>query len=377
MMTDRIRSFLDERRPDGPCLVVDLDVVRRNFETFRKVLPDSRIFYAVKANPAPEILRLLASLGSSFDAASVAEIEMVLAAGAGADRISYGNTIKKERDIARAHALGVTLYAVDCIAEVEKVARGAPGARVFCRILTDGRGAEWPLSRKFGCAPSEALDVLSRVEALGLKAHGISFHVGSQQTDTGAWDRTLAEVSRIFRAASERGMQLAMVNLGGGFPTRYLKEVPAASTYAQAILGALRRHFGNRIPETIIEPGRGMVGDAGVLKAEVVLVSKKARKDKQRWVYLDVGKFGGLAETMDEAIRYPLRTRHDGGRTGPCVIAGPTCDSADVLYEKSPYDLPLSLTIGDEVLIEGTGAYTTTYCAVAFNGFAPLPSYVI
>ena len=123
--------------------------------------------------------------------------------------------------------------------------------------------------------------------------------------------------------------------------------------------------------------GGGMVGDAGVLKAEVVLVSKKARDDDRRWVYLDVGKFGGLAETMDEAIRYPIRTPRDGSVAGPCIVAGPTCDSADVLYEKTPYELPLSLTIGDEVLIEWTGAYTTTYSSVAFNGFEPLQAYVI
>ncbi len=377
MMTEKIRSFLDERRPDGPCLVVDLEVVRRNFETFQRTLPDSRIFYAVKANPAPEILSLLASLGSSFDAASVPEIEMALKAGATADRISYGNTIKKERDIARAHRLGVTLFAVDCVEEVEKIARAAPASRIFCRFLTDGEGAEWPLSRKFGCVAEEAVEVLAHAHALGLKPYGVSFHVGSQQTETGAWDRALADASAIFRAASDRGMQLAMVNLGGGFPTRYLKDVPSAEEYARAIFTALRRHFGNAIPETIIEPGRGMVGDAGALKAEVVLGSKKARGDRHRWVYLDVGKFGGLAETMDEAIRYPIRTPHDGGPTAPCVIAGPTCDSADVLYEKTPYDLPLSLTVGDEVLIEGTGAYTTTYCAIAFNGFTPLQSYVI
>ena len=149
-MTDRIREFLRNRTDDGPVLVVDLDVVRDNYNTFAKALPDSRVFYAVKANPAPEVLSLLASLGSCFDTASVAEIEMALAAGASADRISYGNTIKKERDIARAFALGVRLFAVDCKAEVEKVARAAPEAKVFCRILCDGAGAEWPLSRKFG-----------------------------------------------------------------------------------------------------------------------------------------------------------------------------------------------------------------------------------
>ncbi|WEX10381.1 ornithine/lysine decarboxylase [Chelativorans sp. AA-79] len=377
MATQRILDFLATRRPDGPCLVVDLDVVRENYTAFERALPDSRIFYAVKANPAPEILRLLSTLGSSFDTASVAEIEMALDAGATPDRISYGNTIKKERDIARAYDLGIRLFAVDCIEEVEKVSRAAPGSRVFCRVLTDGAGAEWPLSRKFGCVPAMAVEVLRQAKRLGLDPYGVSFHVGSQQTDLSAWDRALNDARTVFQALAEEGITLKMVNMGGGFPTRYLRDVPRAQAYGQAIFSALRKHFGNRLPETIIEPGRGMVGNAGVIKSEVVLISKKADNDDVRWVYLDIGKFGGLAETMDEAIRYPLVTRHDGGDTTPCVLAGPTCDSADVLYEKTPYPLPISLTIGDEVLIEGTGAYTTTYASVAFNGFEPLRSYVI
>jgi ornithine decarboxylase len=376
-MTERIREFLRNRREDGPCLVVDLDVVRDNYQAFAKALPDSRVFYAVKANPAPELLRLLVSLGSCFDTASVAEIEMVLAAGAAPERVSFGNTIKKERDVARAHALGVRLFAVDSKAEVEKIARAAPGAKVFCRFLFDCAGAEWPLSRKFGCDPDMAVDVLEHAHRLGLEPVGVSFHVGSQQRRTQAWDLALKSASAIFRACAERGINLSMVNLGGGFPTKYLKEVPAVQSYGRSIFRALRKHFGNRIPETIIEPGRGMVGNAGVIEAEVVLVSKKSERDPLRWVYLDIGKFGGLAETMDESIRYPIRTPRDGDALGPCVLAGPTCDSADVLYEKRPYDLPVSLEIGDKVLIEGTGAYTATYASVAFNGFAPLKAYHI
>ncbi len=376
-MTDRIRDFLRDRRPEGPCLVIDTDVVRDNYLTFAKAMPDSRVFYAVKANPAPEILKLLAGLGSSFDCASVNEIDMAMAAGATPDRISFGNTIKKERDVAAAFARGIRLYAVDSVEEVEKVSRAAPGARVFCRILCAGDGAEWPLSRKFGCEPEMALEVLQHAHHSGLDAHGISFHVGSQQPNPDAWDSALKAAADIFRTLSDRGIQLRMVNLGGGFPAKYLKKIPQVKTYGRAISNALRRHFGNRIPETIIEPGRGMVGDAGIIKAEVVLVSKKAKTDETRWVFLDIGKFGGLAETMDEAIRYPIRTTRDRDAKAPCIIAGPTCDSVDVLYEKIPYDLPVTLTIGDEVLIEGTGAYTTTYSAVAFNGFAPLQSFVI
>jgi ornithine decarboxylase len=382
-MTERIRDFLRNRAEDGPCMVLDLEVVRDNYAKFARALPDTRVFYAVKANPSPEVLKLLADLGSCFDTASVVEIGFALDAGATPERISFGNTIKKERDIARALELGVRLFAVDCEAEVEKIARakaltGAEDVKVFCRILCDCAGAEWPLSRKFGCAPEMAVDVLEHAHRLGLEAYGVSFHVGSQQRNTESWDVALAAASAIFRECAERGIHLSMVNLGGGFPTKYLKSVPAVEAYGESIFRALSKHFGNRLPETIIEPGRGMVGNAGVIESEVVLISKKSRdEDEVRWVYLDIGKFGGLAETMDESIRYPIVTDHDEDRKAPCVLAGPTCDSADVLYEKEPYFLPVSLEIGDKILIEGTGAYTTTYSAVAFNGFPPLKSYVI
>ena len=358
-------------------MVLDLDVVRDNYGAFAKSLPDTRVFYAVKANPAPEVLDLLARLGSCFDTASVVEIQQVLATGCSPDRLSFGNTIKKERDIARAYQLGIRLFAVDCVEEVEKIARVAPGSKVFCRILCDGAGAEWPLSRKFGCVPEMATTVLDRAHQLGLQAYGVSFHVGSQQRNPRMWDGALKASATIFKDLAERGIHLSMVNLGGGFPTKYLKDVPAVRAYGQAIFRSLRKHFGNRIPETIIEPGRGMVGNAGVIEAEVVLISKKAAEDTVKWVYLDIGKFNGLAETMDEMIRYPIRTEFDGDEVEACVLAGPTCDSVDVLYEKDPYFLPVSLEIGTKVLIEGTGAYTTTYSAVGFNGFPPLQSYVI
>jgi ornithine decarboxylase len=376
-MTARIREFLKTRPNDGPCLVLDIDVVRDNYQAFAKALPDTRVFYAVKANPAPEVLKLLVELGSCFDVASIHETEAVLATGCTPDRISYGNTIKKESEIATAHRLGITMFAVDCEAEVEKVARAAPGARVICRIHCDGSGSEWPLSRKFGCEPAYAVDILELAQRRGLVPYGISFHVGSQQHNIEAWDRALASAAAIFRGCAERGITLSMVNLGGGFPAKYLRKTPKLESYGKAIFRALRKHFGNAIPETIIEPGRGLVGNAGVIEAEVVLIAKRSPEDEVRWVYLDIGKFHGLAETIDESIRYPIRTTRDRDEMAPCIIAGPTCDSVDVLYEKNPYPLPISLAIGDKVLIEATGAYTATYSSVGFNGYPPLRQYVI
>jgi ornithine decarboxylase len=376
-MTARIREFLKTRNQIGPCLVVDLEVVRENYLGFAKALPDTKVFYAVKANPAPEILKLLVGLGCCFDVASVSETHDVLAAGATPDRISYGNTIKKESEIAQAFGLGVTLFAVDCEAEVEKVARAAPSSRVICRIHCDGSGAEWPLSRKFGCEPVYAADILEFAYKQGLVPHGVSFHVGSQQHNVEAWDRALASTAAIFRACAERGITLSMVNLGGGFPARYVRKTPKLESYGKAIFKSLRKHFGNNLPNTIVEPGRGLVGNAGVIEAEVVLIAKRSPEDEVRWVYLDIGKFHGLAETIGESIRYPIRTPRDRDETAPCVIAGPTCDSVDVLYEKTPYPLPVSLAIGDKVLIEAAGAYTATYSSVGFNGYPPLRQYVI
>jgi ornithine decarboxylase len=375
-MTEKIEQFLAERRPATPCLVVDLSVVEQNYRDMRHALPDAQIYYAVKANPAPAILALLVDLGSRFDTASVAEIRMALAAGAAPEHISYGNTIKKQADIATAYALGIRLFAFDSEAELNKLAASAPGSRVFCRIRTSGKGAEWPLSLKFGCDVAMAESLLKAAPAKGLIPVGVSFHVGSQQRDPAQWDEALAETASLFRRLEADGVHLSLVNLGGGFPTRYRRDVPTTEAYGVSIRHALERHFGNRLPETIIEPGRGMVGNAGIIQTEVVLISRKSADDERRWVYLDIGKFGGLAETMDEAIQYPIVSdRH--GPTEAVILAGPTCDSADVLYEKADYQLPLALEIGDKLEIAATGAYTTTYAAVAFNGFQPLESYYI
>ena len=375
-MNMKIARFLADHQPATPCLVLDVDRVESNFRRIRDALPLAQIYYAVKANPAPQILDRLVKLDSRFDAAGIEEIDACIAAGAAPGAISFGNTIKKVSAIARAHAAGVGMFAFDSDEELEKLAVHAPGARVYCRILVENAGADWPLSRKFGTTVEHARALMLRAEGLGLDPFGLSFHVGSQQTSTGSYEAAIAKVAMLFTDLRDAGVNLRMVNLGGGFPVRYRDEVPGIDAFADAIMGAMVEHFGNALPDMLIEPGRSVVGDAGVVSAEVVLVSRKG-DDPVRWVYLDIGRFGGLAETEGESIKYQFSTAHDGGPAGPVAIAGPTCDGADIMYEKSNYRLPLALTHGDRVEVLATGAYVTTYASQRFNGFAPLAEHYI
>ncbi len=375
-MKDKIARFLDENEPESPCLVVDLDRVADHFRRLAAGLPEAEIFYAIKANPARDILMTLLPLGARFDAASIYEIRQCLAAGVSPEEISFGNTIKKESAISEAHEAGVSLFAVDCDSEIDKIARAAPGASVFCRFLTSGAGADWPLSNKFGVSPAGVAEVLEYASSRGLRPAGVSFHVGSQQRELEQWDHAIGQASKLFLAAQKSGLKLDLLNIGGGFPSQYREETPALEATCDAIQQAIRRHFGTSPPRLIAEPGRYIAGDAGVIEAEIVLVSKK-REGGRRWIYLDIGKFGGLIETMDEAIRYRIETPYDGGTTGPVVLAGPTCDEMDVLYDAAGYELPLDLKEGDRVRILSAGAYTASYSSTGFNGFPPLREYYI
>ena len=376
-MTSKIAQYFSDHRPATPCLVVDVDRVEANFRALSRTLPLARIYYAVKANPAPQILERLVGLSSFFDAASFEEVSICLDAGARPDAISFGNTIKKVSAIRAAHERGVTLFAFDSIEELEKLAKHAPGARVYCRILVENQGADWPLSRKFGTTVDNARVLMLRAEDMGLDPYGLSFHVGSQQTTTRAYEIAIGKVAMLFTDLTEAGVNLRMMNLGGGFPVRYRDDVPEIDQFGDAIMTAMVKHFGNNLPEMFIEPGRFVVGDAGLVSAEVVLVCRRDPSDPVRWVYLDIGRFGGLAETEGEAIKYAIVTPHDGTAMGPVAIAGPTCDGADIMYEKSNYRLPIALTSGDKVELLSTGAYVTTYASQRFNGFAPLAEYYL
>ena len=355
-----------------PVLLVDASVVAQRYRELADALPGVDLHYAVKANPAPEVLRRLAALGCRWDVASPGEIDAVLAVGADPDQLSYGNTIKKAADIAHAVRCGVRRFTVDSPAELAKVTAIAPGATVLIRLVTSGRGADWALGHKFGCDLDEAAGLLESACRSGHPV-GVTFHVGSQQRDPLAWDEPLAQVARLRRTLLARGVDFEVVDIGGGFPAAMLGAAPPLDAYGSAITAAIDRHLGPDLPTLMAEPGRSLVADAGVLETEVVLVSRRAGV---RWVYLDVGLFNGLVEAMGESVRYRLEVLRDGhalpGPVGETVVAGPTCDSLDVLYQRHRYRLPLDLRPGDRLRFLSAGAYTTSYSSVGFNGFPPL-----
>ena len=372
----KMKAFADQH--ETPFVVIDTETIARAYDELVSNFPFAKIYYAVKANPATEITELLRDKGSNFDIASIYELDKVMATGVSPDRISYGNTIKKARDIRYFYEKGVRMFATDSEADLRNIAKAAPGSKIYVRILTEGsNSADWPLSRKFGCNPDMALDLLILAKQLKLVPYGLSFHVGSQQRDIDVWDAAIAKVKVIYeRLKEEDGITLQMINMGGGFPANYIAKTNDLQTYAEEITRFLKEDFGDDLPEIILEPGRSLIANAGILVSEVVLIARKSRTAVERWVYTDVGKFSGLIETMDESIKFPIWTEKKG-EMEEVIIAGPTCDSADIMYENYKYGLPLNLAIGDRLYWLSTGAYTTSYSAVEFNGFPPLKAYYI
>ncbi|MBO5306693.1 MAG: type III PLP-dependent enzyme [Lentisphaeria bacterium] len=371
-----IRQEADRRTT--PFLVVNLNIVTKLYEELNEHFPFAKIYYAVKANPAVEVLELLRDLGSNFDIASRYELDRVLSLGINPERLSYGNTIKKAADIRYFYEKGVRLFATDSEADLRNIAKEAPGSRFFCRILTEGaETADWPLSRKFGCHPDMAIDLMMLGKELGLEPYGISFHVGSQQRDIGAWDSAIAKVRYIFDYLIGEGIKLKMINMGGGFPANYISKTNEMNVYSEEITRYLEEDFGDDFPEIILEPGRSLVGESGVLVSEVVLISQKSQMGVDKWIYLDTGKFNGLIETWDESIKYPLYCESRGEPSEDFIIAGPTCDSQDVMYENFRNPLPAYIKPGDRIYWLTTGAYTSSYCSTEFNGFPPLPVYFV
>jgi ornithine decarboxylase len=354
------RLIEQSRNSPTPFLFVDLDQVRANYRRLTDSLENARVFYAVKANPHPAVLRALAEEGCGFEISSEGELDLVEAVGRPVSVVS-SNPIKTERFITRAARAGAEGFAVDSAEEVAKIARAAPGAAVYIRLLVDNSGSEWPLARKYGVGPKEATDLLVQASELGLRPHGTTFHVGSQCRVSASWDDALAVTAEVWNAVGRRGIELEFLGLGGGFPIQHTRPIPSLVEIAEVVQRGVAERFPAGV-RLMLEPGRMIVGDAAVLGASVI---GKARRGAEQWVYLDVGVFNGLMESI-EGFSYEVLASVDGPAQD-VVLAGPSCDSVDVISDAIA--LP-SVDVGDRVYILNAGAYTLSY-ASHFNGWPP------
>lgn len=367
-----LERLLQTPRPT-PYLALDPGVAADRHDRFRAAFAPARLLYAVKACPEPSVLAALVARGCGFDVASLQETRLCLDAGADPASIQHGNPVRGPGDAAAAYALGVRRFVTDSAEDVEDLAAHAPGARVLVRLMVADAGSATPFFGKFGALPDEAVRLLGAVGGAGLTAAGVTFHAGSQQTRPGTYADAVALALEV---AGRAGLRRPELDLGGGWPVPYREAVAGAEAFAAAVADAVSAAVSDGHvdgAELVLEPGRAIVAEAGVLRARVLRVSRRPGVDHRRWVYLDVGRYQGLAETEGEAIGYPLRVPGRTGPPGPVVLAGPTCDGDDVIYRRTPCALPLDLRAGDLVDLLHTGAYTSSYASVGFNGFGPLP----
>ena len=352
-----------------PFLMIDLEKVSAAYSSLQAALPDFRILYAMKANSQPEVLDALAQQGSGFEVASATELRSLLDRDISTDNVMFSNPVKAPLDIRMGYDCGVSGFAFDSDAEVIKLALEAPGSAVYVRLATTGSESRFPLSKRFGVGPREAVELLKLARNFGLVPYGCTFHVGSQNTDPRSWDKPIEDCAYVMREFERlHGSRLQMLNIGGGFPAQYAeKRVPSLHEFGSSIARAL-----TCLPypvELATEPGRALVANAGVVASSVI---GRRRRGPMTWVHLDVGPYNGLMEANSflGGERNPISWSGapNGGRTSTCTLTGPTCDDGDILQDE--VELPSDLGLGDRVYIGTAGAYSSSL-AVNFNGFAP------
>lgn len=336
-----------------PYLILDLENVKSNVHAFQAAFPNTTIFYAVKANSNPDILEIMDQEKIEFDVASWGEVEYLRKLGVNSGRIVFSAPTKISEHIRLAYESGVKLFAFDSKLELEKINRLAPGSKVIARLIVKNTGSEWPLERKFGMHDDECFELMNLAKPLGLIPWGITFHVGSQNLRPETWAEAMWQAGELAKRLSKEKIHIGMVNAGGGMPAQYCRDIPCLEEIANVILEAKRKYFERKV-KLCVEPGRGLVAEAGIMVSTVI---NRTIRDGENWLYLDAGIFHGLYEAH-EGIRFPILTEREKDPRSEFIVAGPSCDSVDIIMEN--VSLPSTLTVGDVVYIQTAGAYTTS-----------------
>ncbi|HSW66217.1 MAG TPA: type III PLP-dependent enzyme [Bacillota bacterium] len=367
-----LRKIEEAAVPRTPYLLTDLDQVVQEAVDFKKLMPRVGIYYAVKSNNDPRIIKKLDNIIEGFDIASLGEFQQLQALGIAANRVVYSNPVKIPQHISSTYRSGVRYYAIDGPNEVAKVAEHAPGATVYLRVKVSDYGSKFPLSSKFGLDPMHAVALASTAEDAGLHVKGITFHVGSQSENPQVWEAAINMAGELIEDLGKADIKIEFLDIGGGFPANYEDLAFTIKDAAKVINRALDEH----IPEGVrvfAEPGRYLSANASVMVATVI---GREHRGGAEWLYLDVGVFQGLMEPLEiSGWSYPIFTKkHARGYKKSFVLTGPTCDAYDTI--SLDYVLPSDINVGDQLYIGATGAYSLVY-ASNFNGFAPPKTYYV
>jgi ornithine decarboxylase len=359
----KVLKYLDRKNPKIPVLLLDRDRVKEKASLIGSRIRNSRVFYAVKANPDIETLRFINTLGLGFEIASEGELGILAELGVGPEKVISSNPVKSLKFLEMAASHGIRHFSYDSPSEIDKLAEHVPGATIYLRISVPNEGSEWPLSKKFGVELDQALKLMLDAGEKGLDPSGLTFHVGSQCLNKYNWNTAMYKARELWEMAEKKGIRMRFLNIGGGYPISYTKSVVGIEAIEKNIDRLLVENFPEDT-EVHIEPGRAIVGDAGVFVSSVI---GKARRGDENWLYIDVGVFNGLMESIGGInYSYVLEQSGKGGRSGRYIVAGPSCDSFDVIDKEVRLTEP---EVGDLILILAAGAYTVSY-ASEFNGFA-------
>jgi len=358
-----IRAMVKKHRT--PFMMIRRSVLEKQFQRLRKCLPEVTPYYAIKANPNPKIIKTFVKLGAGFDVASGWEMKYVLSLGASPDRVIFANTIKSTEDIISARRRRVRMMTFDNEPELYKISEHYPGAQVLLRIKVGNEGSVVNLSLKFGADPENAYLILRKARSLGLVPMGLSFHVGSQSKNVENYLQALEISANIINEAKEHDVPLKIMDIGGGFPIQHFDNEIGVNFERMAfqIRKQIRQLFDKRV-QFIAEPGRFLVGPAGILVTQVI---GRTFRNNKNYYYLNDGIYGDFSGMVFDHCKYEFKTLRRG-QTFLSALAGPTCDSFDTL--SLDVEIP-ELYVNDVVYVKNIGAYSSASAVANFNGFAP------
>lgn len=349
-----------------PLLVLSTEQVRQNYQFLTEHLPGVNVYYAVKANPDERLIDELAQLGCFFDVASDGEMLALAAKGIAGDRMVYANPIKTANGLQVANKVGVHKFTYDSESEIYKMAKAVPGGSVLLRVRVDNPKAHVDLNKKFGCSTEEALRLLFLAREQGLDVAGLCFHVGSQSKSAAPYLEAIAGCRMLFDQAAQAGLNLRVLDIGGGFPIPEIDDDFDCEEMLFEISTALKEYFPNT--EIWCEPGRFICGTTVNLITRVIGTQQR---NSQQWYFLDEGLYGTFSGVIFDHWDFELETFKTGKKI-PATFAGPSCDSLDIMFRDK---MTPPLNVDDLILVPICGAYTSA-SATVFNGFAKAPRIV-